>query len=213
MSATEHSGRTVDEAIGRALAALGVSRDQVEVEVIQEPRAALLGLGGREAKVRVTRQATPGEFAGREAEQILRLMGYEGQATVEESATGDGILLTLTGQEMAALVGRDGRTLDALEFLLGLHVARRQGRWIPIVVDAHGYRARREKALTETALQAAERAAREGTPVFLDPMESRDRRTVHMILQDDPRVRTASEGEADQRRVVVHPKESTPPVE
>jgi len=213
MSATEHSGRTVDEAIERALAALGVSRDQVEVEVIQEPRAALLGLGGREAKVRVTRQATPGEFAGREAEQILRLMGYEGQATVEESATGDGISLTLTGQEIASLVGRDGRALDALEFLLGLHVARRQGQWIQIVVDAAGYRARREKALTETALQAAERAVREGTPVFLDPMESRDRRTVHMILQDDPRVRTASEGEADQRRVGVHPKEHTPPTE
>jgi len=211
MSATEHSGRTVAEALDRALAALSVSRDEVEVEVIQEPRPALLGLGGREAKIRVTRKATPGAFAQLEAEQLLGLMGYEGQATVEESP--EGISLTLTGQEMDSLIGRDGKTLDALEFLLGLHVARRQGQWIPIVVDTQGYRARRERTLIATAQQAAERAAREGTAVFLEPMESRDRRTVHMVLQGDPRVTTASEGEGEQRRVVVHPKESTPPLE
>ncbi len=211
MSATEHSGRTVAEALDRALAALGVSRDEVEVEVIQEPRPALLGLGGREAKVRVARKATPGAFAQQEVEQLLSLMGYEGQATVEESA--DGISLTLVGQEMDSLIGRDGKTLDALEFLLGLHMARRQGQWIPIVVDTQGYRARRESTLIATAQQAAERAAREGAPVFLEPMESRDRRTVHTVLQGDPRVTTASEGEGEQRRVVVHPKESTPPPE
>ena len=211
MSATEHSGRTVAEALDRALAALGVSRDEVEVEVIQEPRPALLGLGGREAKVRVTRKATPGAFAQQEAEQLLGLMGYEAQAAVEESA--EGISLTFVGQEMDLLIGRDGKTLDALEFLLGLHVARRQGQWIPIVVDTQGYRARRERTLIAAAQQAADRAAREGAPVVLEPMESRDRRTVHLVLQDDPRVTTASEGEGEQRRVVVHPKESTPPVE
>lgn len=208
-SDTEYTGRTIAEAVGRALEATGLSRDQVDVEVIQEPRAALLGLGGREAKVRVRPKPTIAAFAKAQVEQILGLMGYAGTATVEESK--DAVSVTLAGHDMGALIGRHGRTLDALEFLLGLHVARRRGAWIPVVVDAQGYRARRERALVDAAHEAAERAVRGGEPVMMDPMEPRDRRTVHVALQDDPRVTTASEGEDDQRRVVVHPKEIAAP--
>ncbi len=211
MSAPEYSGRTVDEAVKRALAELGVAREQVNVDVIQEPRQALLGLGGREARVRVALRATPGPFAQKTAEEILSLMGYEATASLQESQ--DALAVTLSGRELGALIGRHGRTLDALEFLLGLHVARQHGRRIPVVLDAEGYRARREKALRDIAQQAAERAANEGEPVRLDPMEPRDRRSVHLALQDDTRVTTSSEGEDDQRCVVVHPREKTSPAE
>ena len=211
MSVSEASGRTVDEAVGRALAELGVPRDQVDVEVVQEPRPALLGLGGREAKVRVTRRATPGPFAQKTAEAILSLMGYEATADLEE--TQDALAVTLSGRELGALIGGHGRTLDALEFLLGLHVARRHGRRIRVVLDAEGYRARRERALREVGQQAADRAANEGKAVFLEPMGPRDRRTVHLALQDDARVKTSSEGEDDERRVVVRPQEPPSPTE
>jgi spoIIIJ-associated protein len=201
----EYAGRTVEDAVVRALAAMNATREQVDVEVIQEPRPALLGLGGREARVRVTPRPTPGAFARDQAVQILGLMGYEAAATALESD--QAISVVLTGRDMGALIGHHGRTLDALELLLGLHTARRHGRWIPVIVDAQDYRARREKALTAAARGAADRAVRDGEPVALEPMDARDRRTVHLALQDDPRVTTASEGQDEQRRVVVRPKE------
>jgi spoIIIJ-associated protein len=205
MSDPEYTGRTVEDAVARALAEMNATREQVTIEIVQEPRPALLGFGGREARVRVTQRQTASAFTRAQAEQILSLMGYEAAATAQESE--DAIALVLTGRDMGALIGHHGRTLDALELLLGLHTARWHGRWIPVSVDAQGYRARREQALVATAREAAERAARDGQPVALDPMDARDRRAVHMALHDDPRVTTASEGEDEQRRVVVRPKE------
>jgi spoIIIJ-associated protein len=201
----EYSGRSLEEAVARALAALGATRERVDIEVVQEPKAALLGLGGREARVRATLKPTLAQFAQAQAEQILRLMGFDGTAMVQESA--ETVSITLAGHDLGALIGRHGHTLDAMELLLGLHLARRRGHWIPTIVDAQGYRARREQTLVEAARVAADRAAREGQPVVMEPMEARDRRTIHLALQDDPRVTTASEGEEEQRRVVVRPKE------
>lgn len=211
MTGTEFAGRTVDEAVARALAALGAARDQVDVEVVQEPRQALLGLGGREAKVRAVLRASPGRLARQAAEEVLALMGYDATASLDEVE--DVATVTLAGRDMGALIGRHGRTLDALEFLIGLHASRRHGKRITVTLDAQGYRARREKALAEMARDAAHRAAGEGKPVFLDPMDPRDRRTIHLTLQGDARVTTASEGEDDERRVVVHPREPMPPTE
>lgn len=207
MSGQEYTGRTVEDAVARALAAMNAKSEQVDIEVIQEPRPRLLGLGGREARVRVTPKPSPSAFAHAEAVRILGLMGYEATATAQES--GETISIVLSGRDLGAMIGHHGRTLDALELLLGLHTARRHGRWIPVIVDAQGYRARREKALIGAAREAADRVAGAGEPVALEPMDARDRRTVHLALRDDPRVRTASEGEGEQRRVVVRPREPT----
>jgi spoIIIJ-associated protein len=133
----------------------------------------------------------------------LALLGYQVVATV--APVDDGLLVTLEGHEIAALIGRHGKLLDALEILLALSLQRQLGRRIQVTVDAAGYRARREKALLEQAQQAAERALAEGTAVALEPMEPRDRRIVHLALRDDSRISTASEGEGDHRHVVVTP--------
>ncbi|MGH2375808.1 MAG: RNA-binding cell elongation regulator Jag/EloR [bacterium] len=203
MSSAEASARTVEEAIALAVGELGASREDVEVEVLQEPRTALLGLGGREARVRVTRRSTEGALAERIATETLELMGYTATGDIQES--GGRTTVVLEGQEIGALIGPRGQTLDALEFLVGLHLARRLGKRVHVTLDAEGYRARRETALQGVAGQAANRAVRERKPVSLDPMDPRDRRTVHLALQNDPRVTTSSVGEAENRRVVVYP--------
>ncbi len=204
MRATEASGRSVDEAISRALGEIGAAREDVEVEILQEPKPALLGLGGREARVRVTRREAAGAIAWQISSEILGLMGYN--ATAEAQETTEGVVLTLDGQDLGGLIGRHGQTLDALEFLVGLRLARRLGHRVHVIIDAEGYRARREKALQKIASEAADRAVRERRPVFLEPTDPRDRRTVHLALQHDPRVTTSSIGEDDDRRVVVHPR-------
>ncbi len=204
MSSAEASGRTVSEAVARALEQMGVSREDVDVEILQEPKAALLGFGGRDARVRLTPRPGAAETLELLAAEVTRLMGF--QAAVEADATAEGLAATLQGRGLAPLIGRDGRTLDALEMLLGLLLQRRLGRKAVVSVDVQGYRTGREKAVREAALRAAERAVREGVPVPLAPMSARDRRCAHIALKDDARVTTMSRGEDVARHVVVAPR-------
>lgn len=208
MNGVEASGRTLEEAIQRALEELGAARDEVEVEVLQDPRPALLGFGGREARVRVVRRPSPAALAAAFVTQVFELMGHHVEVDV---AGGDEALsLTLGGAPARTLVGRGGDMLDAIEVLTALHLQRRLGRRVQVEVDAAGYRAQQEKTLADAAREAADRAVREGAAVSLDPMEPKQRRIVHLALRDDPRVRTASEGEDEHRHVVVIPREDAP---
>ncbi len=204
MNTAEAAGRTVDDAIERALKELELPRSEVDIEILQEPRPALLGLGGREARVRVTRRRTALDESRDFAAAVLGMMGYA--TRVDALETDEGVALTLEGGDLGGLIGRRGHTLDSLEFLVALHLIRRFGHRVPVVLDAAGYRARREKALLEMARQAAWRVIADGQPVPLEPMQPRDRRTIHMALADDPHVTTASEGEDEGRHVVVIPR-------
>lgn len=209
MTAVETSGRTVGEAVDKALAQLGVARSEVEIEILQEPKMALLGFGGRDARVRLTVRPGAADALGSLTTEIVQLMGITTTVKVKEAA--ESLTADLENPNLSGLVGRDGRALDALELLAGLHLQRRVGRKVPVSVDAMGYRARREREVQEAALEAAERAAREGTPVALDPMSARDRRSAHLTLKDDARVTTSSLGEADARHVVVLPRTGEEP--
>ncbi|MDQ7859605.1 MAG: RNA-binding cell elongation regulator Jag/EloR [Armatimonadota bacterium] len=208
MNGVEASGRSVEEAVQRALAEMGAARDDVDVEVLQDPRPALLGFGGREARVRVTRRPSPADVAAAFVAQVFELMGH--RVEVEVAERDEGLSLTLAGAPVRALVGRGGEMLDAIEVLTALHLQRRLGRRVQVAVDAAGYRAQQEKTLVDAAREAADRAVREGTAVALDPMDPKQRRVVHLALRDDPRVTTASEGEDEHRHVVIIPREDAP---
>ena len=204
MNQTEATGRTIDEATTAALGLIGATREEVDVEVLQEPKPAILGFGGREARVRVTRQASYGMLARDVTTQVLGLMGFSVTAELSDEGP-DGASIVLSGQDLSGLIGRHGHTLDALEFLVGMHVFRRRGSRMGLVIDAGGYRARREKALVEMAHQASEQAIQESRPIALEPMGAKERRIVHVALRDDQRVATASQGEEGSRFVVVTP--------
>jgi spoIIIJ-associated protein len=204
MNTAEGAGRTIDEAVAAALIKMGAARDEVEVEIIQEPRPALLGLGGREARVRITKRRIASDECRDFTTAVLERMGYD--VDVEARDTGEGIVIGLEGEAIAGLIGRYGRVLDALEFLVAAHQARRSGARVPLTVDAAGYRARRQKALIEIAESAAARAVVEGRAVPLEPMEPRDRRTIHLALAGSEEVTTASEGEYESRHVVIIPR-------
>lgn len=204
MNQTEATGRTIDEATTAALGLIGATREEVDVEILQEPKPAILGFGGREARVRVTRQASYGMLAREVTTQVLGLMGFPVIAELSDEGP-DGASIVLSGQDLSGLIGRHGHTLDALEFLVGMHVFRRRGSRIGLVIDAGGYRARREKALVEMAHQASERATQESRQIALEPMGAKERRVVHVALRDDQRVATASQGEEGSRFVVVTP--------
>jgi spoIIIJ-associated protein len=206
MNWTEEAvGKTVEEATAAALLAMKATMQEVDVEVLQEPKPAILGFGGREARVRITRRPSHGTIASEVASKTLSLMGYSATAEVVSEGS-DTAEVVLSGQDATAIVGRFGRTLDALEFLVSMHVTKRRGGRTAITLDADGYRAKREAALTAAAREAGERAIKEGRPVAMEPMEAKERRIVHLALHDDPRVTTASEGEEGARFVIVSPR-------
>ncbi|MDR7518684.1 MAG: RNA-binding cell elongation regulator Jag/EloR [Armatimonadota bacterium] len=203
MSAVEGTGRTVEEAVESALRVLGVGPDQVDVEVLEEPRPAILGFGGRGARVRVTPRASPAEAAREFALTVLALMGYSASVRVNEGP--DTLTVEVDSRPAGILIGRRGRTLDALELLLAVYLQRRYGQKTSVLVDTAGYRKRREAVLVAEAHRAATTALREKRPVPLEPMDPRERRTVHLALRGHPGVTTISEGEEELRHVVVVP--------
>jgi spoIIIJ-associated protein len=135
---------------------------------------------------------------------VVRCYGLE--PTVEEYEGDDGeIILDIVGDDLGILIGRHGKTLDALQVVVSAVTNRRIERRYPVVVDVSGYKHRRRLKVEEIARRAAERAARQSRSVQLRPMTSFERKVVHMALRDDRRVTTASDGEEPFRHVVVSP--------
>lgn len=204
MKQVETSGRTVEEAVERALMDLGVATEDVDIEVLDPGSRGMLGLGAREARVRVALKANPAAAAHSMAEKLLRAMGFV--ATVRAREQDDTVTVEIRGQDLGALIGRRGATLEALELLLGLIVGRATATRSRVTVDVEGYWERRRQWLEKLARLSADRALRERRPITLHPMPARERRIIHTVLAQHPEVGTFSSGEGAERRVTVAPR-------
>lgn len=215
----EASGNTIEEATEKALAQLGASREEVEIQILSQGGRRLLGLGTQEARVRVTlRPPKPDEevtlVANEVLERLLAGMGIEAQVRLRPTDLSEGpnpILLDITGENLGILIGRRGETLLALQHITRLIVNRRLHQWAEIIVDVEGYKKRRESSLTQLALRMADRATLLGQAVSLEPMPAHERRIIHLALRDHEKVTTESVGEGDLRKVVIFPRERTAP--
>ena len=207
MTTIETTGRSVEEALESALRELGVSEDDVIVEVIEEPSRGFLGIiGSKDARIRVTLKKDKAELAYEFLTGLLHRMDLHG--VVESRGQGDTRLLTVDGEDLGVLIGRHGQTLKHLEFLTNVVSSRGIGNIKRIFVDVAGYRKRKEKILEDLARNAARRVERTGRSTTLRPMEARDRRIVHLALQKNGRVTTHSEGDEPFRRVVISPRKN-----
>jgi spoIIIJ-associated protein len=245
MGSVEKTARTVEEAVRLALDELGVSEDQVDVEVLAERGRGLLGILGQiEARVRVTVRTAAEAGQAEEAEataapeeeefeqfeekppvatgpvaerarellnRMLRLLGFRAssQVTGEDE---ENVYLEITGDdELGLLIGKGGQTLAAFQHLVGLLANRDQPERKRILLDAQGYRARRERSLQALAQNAARQVRDTGREVTLSGLNARERRIVHLTLKDDPDVQTRSEGEESNRTLVVAPDPAARP--
>jgi spoIIIJ-associated protein len=215
----EASGNTIEEAIEKALAELGASREEVEIQILSQGGRRLLGLGTLEARVRVTLcPPEPEEEVALVAKEVLeRLlggMGIEARVSLRRPDLPEGpnpIVLDITGQNLGILIGRRGETLCALQYITRLIVNRRLHQWAEVIVDVEGYKKRRERSLTQLACRMADRAALLGQAVSLEPMPAHERRIIHLALRDHEKVTTESVGEGDRRKVVIFPRGHTGP--
>ena len=196
----EVSAKNAELAIAQALEKLGIAREQAQIEVLDEGRAGILGLGSRDAVVRVTGIETREDRAVDFLTEVTEKMGAP--AKVEAKMGDEAMNVELSGANMGMLIGHHGDTLDALQYLTSLVVNRGAEDYTRVVLDTEGYRDKRAKALAQLAERTAARAIRTGR-VALEPMNPYERRILHTTLQDHPRVTTYSEGEEPYRRVIV----------
>lgn len=129
-----------------------------------------------------------------------------GEVTIDEYEGDDGeLILDITGDDLAILIGRHGRTLEALQSVISAITVRGIGYRFPVIVDIEGYKGRQRQKLESLARSAAKKAAATHRSVKLRPMNPYERRIIHITLRDDVRVETGSEGEGSARHVVVVP--------
>lgn len=277
----EFRGKSVEEATEIGLAALGLKRSQVEIEILSRGSRGLLGFGAEDARVRITRiptaeketpapkrempapkpetapskqakpakpaapppvekTAAPGkpdvpeprpaalvttepaaepddQDAGAIAASLLQgmldrmdlrakvqVVEYRGVLDDDQDAP---LMLNIEGEDLGILIGRRAETLAALQYLTRLMVNHRVHRWVNLVVDVEGYKARREEQLVRLAERMAERVVSTGRAVALEAMPPRERRIIHITLRNHQQVTTQSVGEGDQRKVTIIPRQ------
>ncbi len=222
MDSLEMSGKTVEDAIEKALEQLGLTREEIKITVLKEGKSGMFGIGAEEARVLVEPISTePGRADSSESEKIargileglLRLMGFQAKVIREESFIGDDdetripITFNITGDDdVGILIGRHGQTMASLQYLVRVMVTHHIENSPPIIIDIDGYKERRYNALRETARRLAEQVKTRRVPFTLEPMPPIERRIIHMTLANDPNVTTQSTGEGDARKVVISPK-------
>ena len=129
-----------------------------------------------------------------------------GEVTIDEYEGDEGeLILDITGDDLAVLIGRHGKTLEALQFLISAITVRKIGYRFPVIIDVESYKNRQRQKLEALARSSAKKAVSQGRSVKLRPMTPYERRIIHVALRDDNRVDTASEGEGAARHVVVVP--------
>ena len=203
----EKTGRTVQEALQAALAALDVTEDRVTYEVLEEASKGFLGLiGAKPARIRVTvKEQTPLEKAQEFLKNIFEAMRLDVHVDMELQK--DVYVFNLMGENLGILIGKHGQTLDALQYLVNL--AANHGiveNRLHILLDVENYRSRREETLIRLASRLADKVKRTGEKIMLEPMNRHERKIIHTALQNDSRVVTYSAGDEPYRKVVIEPR-------
>ncbi|MGH2581642.1 MAG: RNA-binding cell elongation regulator Jag/EloR [Anaerolineales bacterium] len=225
---------TVDDAVDKGLLELGVNRDQVDIEVLDEGSGGLFGLGSREARVRLTlkgsieweekprRAAAPMSpheadntmsIATTTVQQLLEHMGVNARVSAslgEEDETGQPapIVVDIEGEDLSILIGRRAETLNALQMITRMIVGKEVGYSAHLIIDVSGYRQRREETLRQVAERMARQAVTTGRRQSLEPMPPFERRIIHLALRESDEVSTESVGEDPRRKVVIIPKQA-----
>ena len=197
----EKKAKTVDEAVMLALAEIGAEKNEVEIEVVEEGSKGFLGLGGKDAVVKVTYNPDSEKRAKDFLNKIFEITKED--VSVESQIDGEVLKINLSGPDMGIVIGKRGETLDALQHLTSLVVNRGDKSFLKVSIDAENYREKRNVALEELAGKLANKVMRTGRNQTLEPMNAYERRIIHSALQNHETVTTYSIGQGVNRKVVI----------
>ena len=203
LKSIEVQGRTEDEAIELALEQLGMSRDDVSVEIVEQARTGFLGLKNTPAIVKVLYEAQEERVEQVESFLTGLFERMDIEVSLDLKEENDSINVIMTGKDPGALIGRRGETLDAIQHLTNYVINRSVSGRIRINLDAENYRQRRNEALENLAVRTAGKVMKYRRNMTLDPMNAYERHIIHTVLQDHESVSTFSVGSEPNRRVVI----------
>ncbi|MCR5580648.1 MAG: protein jag [Pseudobutyrivibrio sp.] len=205
MEYKEFTGRTIDDALTNATVSLGVTSDQIKYEVVEEGSAGFLGIGSKDAVIKVVISSTedPKEVALEFLNGVFEAMQLEVKISIDMDEAENTLLIDLAGPEMGVLIGKRGQTLDSLQYLTNLAVNRSSENYTRVKIDTEDYRRRRKDTLENLAKNMASKVKRTKKAVTLEAMNPYERRIIHSALQNDNNVTTHSEGEEPYRYVVI----------
>ena len=184
------TGKTVDDALEAALNELGVSKEDVNVNIIEEGSKGFLGIGNKEAKIEVTLKNNPKAIAVSFLEGLFKTWGED--VEVVAKMEDDVLCVELKGENMGIIIGKRGETLDAIQHLTSLNVNNNSDDFVKVSVDTENYREKRNQTLAELSKKLAVRVAKTRKNLTLEPMNSYERRIIHATLQYDKYVTTYS---------------------
>ncbi len=229
-----YEGNTIEEATQKGLQALGLTKEDVTIDVLDEGKKGFLGLGKKLAQISmeptISEQVT--EAVEETVEDIVvadeathSLENLEDEAAITELAMyltnisnelnapamvriareNGNIIFHLETEKQGILIGKHGKVLNALQYLAQVFIHRIASNKLSIVVNVGNYREKRHEILERLAKRTAEKAKRTGRPVFLEPMPAFERKQIHHTLSKDEQIKTHSEGDEPYRYLVVEP--------
>ncbi|WP_165007131.1 MULTISPECIES: RNA-binding cell elongation regulator Jag/EloR [unclassified Enterococcus] len=247
-----YEAATIDEAVQNGLKDLGLTKDQVEIEILEEGKKGFLGMGRKNARLSIqpnlsetvseTVEETVDEVLEEQPEPVQELV-VETETLPEDTETnselgvlGDEAALTelavylteiskqldapalvkmerdsnliifhLETDKQGILIGKHGKTLNALQYLAQVFIHRVAESKLSVVVNVGNYREKRQEIIQRLAERTADRVKKTGQPVFLEPMPAFERKQVHAVLSKNEYVQTHSEGDEPYRYLVVEP--------
>lgn len=208
MPTLEFEDKSVEDAVALACQELKLPRERLEIEILSKGSSGIFGIvGAKKAKIRVSIASLPADAAGDRAKEILAeiLSHIDLPTVVEVEGREDHVYLNVISNGSGLLIGKRGKTLNALQYLVSKVLQKEAGETVSVVVDTENYRSKREVSLTELAQQLSEKVKKSHRPLTTGPMNSQDRRIIHLALKEDHDVRTKSKGEGNLRRVVIYP--------
>jgi spoIIIJ-associated protein len=233
MQTFEFEGKTTEEAIEQASRELNIPAEELEIDILEPGSAGIFGLvGGKKAKIKVTTETqttdheeteilevnhaesetaerdSPDETELTSAKEILEniLSRIPVETTVHSQRVNGNIALNIKGDKSGLLIGRKGKTLDALQFIVNKIANKTSDKKVRVVVDSEDYRKRQEESLVEMARDMGEKAKKTQKPVATNLLNPHERRIIHLALKPDEALNTKSKGDGLLKKVLIIPK-------
>jgi spoIIIJ-associated protein len=203
----EISAKTVEEAFEAGIKELGVKRDNVKLEIINEPSQGLFKfLSSKNAKIKLTVLKGPEDYIKDFLEKLLHIINIKGNVNFKRE-NGGILFYNISGKDLGLLIGKRGNTLNALQYLINVILHRQfTSTEDRVIIDIENYREKRRITLEQLAKNLALKAMRTNKEVVLEPMTPQERRIIHLALKNNKHVVTYSYGDDPHRKVIISPR-------
>lgn len=200
------TGNTIEEAKNEARTKLNLQLDDIEFEILQQPEKKKFGIfGGSVAKVKATEIINPYKSADKYLRDIVA--NIDPKMKIESENTDEGVQFRLLSEDenVGALIGHRGETLQALQYLTGLVANKYTDTYFKISINVENYRQKREKTLQKLAKKLSYKALKSGKNIELEHMNPYERKIMHAKVQSIRGVKSWSEGEGTERHIIIGP--------